>query len=531
MKRIWCCILSLLMLFACAATACSPSKGSSESTFTAEECELSLTTKTYKIEDGQTVPLEVSFTVDGKDVNKALLSYASSDENIATVDLNGNVTGVTEGKAYITVSYGEKSVKATVNVTLRVNKMKLSHTSVLLPIGKTKKVSATVQYGLTKIENPSLVWESSDTTVATVENGVITAVSNGKANVTVTYEDVKETIVVESVAEATAAQVNTFSEEYVNIYGRSYISNDALSFDHCANAIEIGVVGDSFSVEMSSTIKSYMRVFVDGATTSKKIDVKGNRETYQITDLGEGYHKVRLVKVTEMTIAGWSIFGFEAEKFFVMPEKSDLKIEFVGDSITVGYGVMGYVGQDGNADNTDCSKAYSYVAARELNADYSIVAVTGICAKTNQWTDLNMMSVYPNVSTRNGNAYSFDEPADVVVLNLGTNEATHLSEEHGQGADAGPAYAQIFPTHYKEMLTLIRKKNPNAYIICLYGMIEEFTAISTGIKIAIGEMEDEKIVYNPFSFRGDFNGAGRHPSSVAQKEWGEDLADYIRTLL
>ena len=138
-----------------------------------------------------------------------------------------------------------------------------------------------------------------------------------------------------------------------------------------------------------------------------------------------------------------------------------------------------------------------------------------------------MEKLYEWVSGSNRARYAFDFEADVVVLNLGTNESSYLTRPDAGGDST---YAQYFEGDYQRFLETIREKNPNAYIICLYGMIHQNNMISVGIQSAIDKLDDDKIIYNPFTIEADTHGAMNHPNSVAHKAWGDALAAYIRTL-
>ena len=358
-----------------------------------------------------------------------------------------------------------------------------------------------------------------------MQNGTLTAVSAGNAVVTVEAEEKSARANVTVVADATAEQVNGFGEEYINIYGRSYIADGKLNLDQSANAVEVGIAGGGLSVEISATAPGYLRVWVDGVEAAERISISAGSAEYTVAEeLPQGFHKIRLVKATEMQNACWDILSFEAEKFVCVPEKSDLKIEIVGDSISAGYGVLGTMGESWSVSNSDCTRSYAYVAADKLNADYSIVAWSGICTKAYHWaSNINMADLYKRVSFTNTAEYAFDFSPDVVVINLGTNEASYLSKN--------AAYAQQFPSDYKDFLTYVREKNPDAYIICLYGMMGINTTIDNGIATACEQMNDAKIVYNPFIIVSNTSAANGHPSAVAQTEWGRQLSEYILGIL
>lgn len=534
MKKFLCCLMALLALGAGTATAvsCGGSSGeggsSVETSIDESKVTLRLTKKVYNIENGQTAALELDFKVDGEAEDVSLLSYTSSDPAIATVSENGVVTGVSGGRAYITVACGTKTAKATINVTMRENRLTISDESFLLAIGEERQVTATAYFGLTELTDAAVSWQSSNPAVATVENGLIKAVGSGTAEITVSYEEVTKTVSVSVAAAATAEQVNTFSEEYINIYGRSYVTADGLNLDQASSGVEVGIVGSSLKVTISSSGKSKMRVFVDGATAGEKIEVSmGTKEYTVASGLTEGCHVVRIVKASEESFAQWDIEGFAADKFFVAPKKSDLKIEFIGSSAAAGYGIYGSPGQEGSVDNSDCSKSYAYLAAQELNADYSIVAMTGISVTVKFWAgNNNMESLYRQISATNKQNYAFDFNPDIVVLNLGSVESSYITRLH----DGDPTYTPQFSPDYQRFLQAVREENPQAFIICLYGMMNDTPAIHNGIRMAIEAMDDDKIVYNPFEIKQDNNGAINHPCALAQKTWGADLAAYIQTL-
>ena len=122
------------------------------------------------------------------------VSWTSSNLNVATVDFNGRVTAVSPGTATITVTTedGGRTATATVTVNapiIRVTGVSLNIEDYMpLAVGTTKTLIATLSPA--NATNRSVTWTSSDPTVACVDdNGVVTAVSAGWANITVTTAD------------------------------------------------------------------------------------------------------------------------------------------------------------------------------------------------------------------------------------------------------------------------------------------------------------------------------------------------------
>ena len=117
--------------------------------------------------------------------------WSSSDEDVATV-VDGVVTAVAEGTATITAaSASDAAIKAecvvTVLAPVAVTDVTLNKSATTLLVGWTETLTATV--APEDATNKAVVWTSSDESVATVENGVVTAVAKGTADITVTTAD------------------------------------------------------------------------------------------------------------------------------------------------------------------------------------------------------------------------------------------------------------------------------------------------------------------------------------------------------
>lgn len=156
-----------------------------------------------------TVPAEASFNA---------LTYVSADESIATVDANGVVTGVAVGNTTIIITANEmENFSKTINVAVTL----VTPTAIALSESEVALDKDTPSATLTVTPTPdgannAATWTSSDETVATVANGVITAVSSGTATITATS-------VVDTEVSATATVTVSFPETTVPA---SYYVND-----------------------------------------------------------------------------------------------------------------------------------------------------------------------------------------------------------------------------------------------------------------------------------------------------------------
>jgi len=127
-------------------------------------------------------------TVLPSDATDKSVSWSSSNESVATVN-NGTVTAIGGGTATITVTTTDQSKTATCSVTVNVpvTGVSLSKSTLSVGIGSTETLTATV--APTDASNKNVTWESSNTAVATVSNGVVTGVSEGTSTITVKTVD------------------------------------------------------------------------------------------------------------------------------------------------------------------------------------------------------------------------------------------------------------------------------------------------------------------------------------------------------
>jgi uncharacterized protein YjdB len=121
------------------------------------------------------------------------ITWTSSDENVVTVDVTGNIKAVTEGTAIITVTTVDGGFTATCTVKVEKNVTEVTGVSIdktefTLKVGEQFAITATVTPD--NATNKNVTWTSSDETIATInENGVVAAVAEGETVVTVTTED------------------------------------------------------------------------------------------------------------------------------------------------------------------------------------------------------------------------------------------------------------------------------------------------------------------------------------------------------
>lgn len=124
-------------------------------------------------------------TIKPDDATDKSIVWTSSDDTIATVDDNGKVTAIKEGKATIKAKAGEKEAECSVSVGIAVTGIKLDNTSLEIRVDDTATLTATVSPD--NATDKTVTWTSSDATVASVDkSGTVKAKKVGTATITAT---------------------------------------------------------------------------------------------------------------------------------------------------------------------------------------------------------------------------------------------------------------------------------------------------------------------------------------------------------
>lgn len=157
------------------------------------------------IDKGQTIELKVE--KDPIDTsNTDSIVWSSIDENIATVDANGVVTGIGNGKTTIKASCGGFEVTCEVTVLVHIDSIQITNGDINLYKGQSEELNVTF--------NPSdfsdsrtLIWSTDNEDVVTLSNGTVTAKNVGTAIITAETVNGKKDSITVTVPEVKANQL------------------------------------------------------------------------------------------------------------------------------------------------------------------------------------------------------------------------------------------------------------------------------------------------------------------------------------
>lgn len=336
------------------------------------------------------------------------------------------------------------------------------------------------------------------------------------------------------------------SENNAKLIGRTLKTNGVTWLVHSGSAAEFTVTGTEASmticgdsgVNSDEKYRPRFGVYVDGKLV--KDVVMGEKE--QTIELFSGTaSRTATVKIIHLSEANNGCIGVKeltvtsSSSTPVKPTpKKELMIEFIGDSITCAYGVeAGSQYESFSTATENFTLSYAYLTAQLLDADYSAVCysghgiVSGYTSDGTKNTDSLVPPYYEMVGKPKDYQTQWDfskNPADVIVLNLGTNDDSYASKElETRGAE----YQEL----YGDFLKQIRKCNPDANIICTLGIMGA-TELYPYIEAAVNEVGDPKITCyeSPVQDMNDL-GADWHPSPTTHEKNAYLLADKISTVL
>ncbi len=332
-------------------------------------------------------------------------------------------------------------------------------------------------------------------------------------------------------------------DAFVKPLGRTFMRNGARILSHTCSGVEFAFKGTEADITLTSNCKSSKAraaFYVDGELV-KDTMLNSKEETFRIFESDEP--KNCIISVIKLSEAAYSNIGVKSinvtSEYGIIPTPARKhKIEFIGDSITCGYGIDASDQYEAFATtNENGEKTYAALVGKHFKADYNIISWSGIgvyssyteSSKPNQ--SFLMPPIYgktaPNELSNDMWDFSKWQP-DLVVINLGTNDNTWTKGIQDR--------ADIFGEAYYKFIEQVREANPNAYIICSLGVMGSklLPEIKEQVALYSANTGDYRITTFEFDYRDGVNdgfGAGFHPSAVTHQKMADKLIPFISELL
>lgn len=353
-----------------------------------------------------------------------------------------------------------------------------------------------------------------------------------------------------------APSAKTFlpTEDFVRSIGRTMTAKDALWLVHSGTGMEFTFTGTNATIKikpdssfMTRSNQARVAIYVNGERiVDDMVDKMEKVYTVFESDTPEEC-TVRVVKLSE---AAYSTFGISAIDATCIGDikptaGSDKLIEFIGDSITCGYGVDD---EDANhhfsTTTEDATKAYAYKTAENLGVDYSLVSLSGYGIISGYSGDGNKVpeQALPQYYSKMGNSggtfmgsfipqetdwdFTKRQP-DVVVINLGTNDYSYTQND--------AAKKEEYTVAYVDFLKQVREKNTDATILCTLGIMgaELYPCIEDAAARYTAETGDTNIHTMKFDTQSMSDGiaADWHPTEKTHTKAAEKLTTKIKEIM
>lgn len=325
------------------------------------------------------------------------------------------------------------------------------------------------------------------------------------------------------------APISLVGNDMLRIHGRHAETDGCLAFDWSNSGFSFAFVGNGFMLslrEYKADAPAYVKIIIDG-TRRQRFAVVNGSEKLIIEGLPEKRHRVDIYRVTEgeepLLFESLTLFG-QGAMLRNPPFGSPRRIEFIGDSLTSGYGVLG---SDKDPDyktyQQDSTYSYAFLASELLDADSRYICISGKGIACNCEGNRNDVKAgeFCDYLTRKGGAVDDGWVPDVVVLSIGTNDV------------GGPAALSEFSEAAEALLVKTREKYPDAYIIWMYGMCNQFYSDQLKQVIKKANAADSKISFlfvESIDTQKNEYGANGHPNVRANARVSTLLFKKIRSV-
>jgi len=311
------------------------------------------------------------------------------------------------------------------------------------------------------------------------------------------------------------------------------------------NGNRIYILLKNYSTDKKYYSSNYFYVFIDSLKPLLMHTVNDSG-VYKIIGLNEGKHIISIFKRTEAACGLIEFQGFMIDSncsVFKPPAKQKLKIEFIGNSITAGYGNEDSFASHHFKPLTENHYfAYPAICSRLLNADFHTICFSGkgVYRNYDKGKNETLPMMYTKIYPQKKNHWNFSSwQPDFIVVNAGTNDF---------GLGIPPADSFIIA--FTQFLIKIRKMNHASKIIVVDGpllkdglktdsisgnAIKTYSIYMMYLKQAISNYKRAgytNIYSFSFSPIGSLGyGTNWHPNVAQHEKNAEELAGFIKKLI
>ncbi len=296
---------------------------------------------------------------------------------------------------------------------------------------------------------------------------------------------------------------------------------------------EASFTGNDVDLHLNDS-SNMLNVVVDDKVLT--VLTRPGKTVYSLYGLGSGTHTIRLEKRTETFADKGSFEGFyipQSEKAISLIQPAR-RIEFIGDSFTVGYGDTSAVREctkDEIFSTTNTQVAFGPLVAKYFNAQYQINARSGLGIVRNAGggnPETSFVSEYPYALSDHVEAYRDKWLPQVVIVVLGINDFnTPLNPN--EKWKTREALQNDFVSTYTRFVMSIRKQHPKTHIILISpgDPSSEVTAQITRVVDELKKQGENKVTFKVSDTPLELTGCQYHASAKDHQTVANRIIYYI----
>ena len=357
----------------------------------------------------------------------------------------------------------------------------------------------------------------------------------------------------------------------IHVFGRTDGSLCPLTLFWSGSGIELNLRASELWIELEADYEQYepwISVLVDGALVSRQMVQKGRHWVPLLRNMSKDSERnIKILRelqpMQDDSSSFLQIHALRMDGEFCPIEQKNGKIEFIGDSLTSGEGLIGAKKEmDWISMVFSASKAYPFLTAEALNTDYRVVSQSGWGVLSGWDGDQRhripeyydqVCGVLKGIHNRDLGAekpYNFSAwKPDAVVINLGTNDSCAFHQpaafpdlENGglfaqkinQDGTLEKASAHRLEKAMIDFLVQVRQKNPQAHIFWAYGMMQTDVdgLIQDAVRTYQRQSDDQNVSLLKLpTMTEEQAGSRQHPGPDVHRKAAEVLTQEIRPYL
>ena len=324
----------------------------------------------------------------------------------------------------------------------------------------------------------------------------------------------------------------------IRFHGRTHTNEKGTHFFYTGSGFDIKFEGTKVIAQITTDYqtdnkKPFLTVYseVDQKKVERVIELKLGNNSVELCNLNYGVHTIEVKKRSESMMSRTILTQLETDGRFLTldPIQGKLKIEWIGDSLTCGFGNLGKNPDEPfRTDDEDGMRSFATLASKTLDADYQIISVSGIGIYKSFYAEVTMPCIYEQKDIYCNEPYQFDYKPNLVILNLGTNDHSYMKFLMSNSL---VHEKENFKKAYIRFVETILEKNKEAKVLCISQGSRQFN-VDMLIEEAVKDIENQRLYHFRVSdiLEADGIGGQYHPTVKTHTRWGYEIANEIKKI-